>query len=78
MVHCDSQSAMHLVKNQMFHERSKHIDVKMHYVRDIVNSGIVIVKKISMDHNPIDMIPIPISSRKFNHCLELVRLKEEP
>jgi ribonuclease HI len=33
---CDSQSAIYLYKDQMFHERSKHIDVKYHYVRDIV------------------------------------------
>jgi hypothetical protein len=30
---CDSQSAIYLTKDQMFHERSKHIDVKYHYVR---------------------------------------------
>jgi hypothetical protein len=33
---CDSQSAIYLTKDQMFNERSKHIDVKYHYVRDIV------------------------------------------
>jgi hypothetical protein len=29
---CDSQSAIYLTKDQMFHERTKHIDVKYHYV----------------------------------------------
>jgi hypothetical protein len=29
---CDSQSAIYLTKDQMFHERIKHIDVKYHYV----------------------------------------------
>jgi hypothetical protein len=33
---CESQSAIYLTKDQMFHERSKHIDVKYHYVRDVV------------------------------------------
>jgi hypothetical protein len=36
---CDSQSAIYLTKDQMFHERTKHIDVKYHYVRDIVAQG---------------------------------------
>jgi hypothetical protein len=35
-VFCDSQSAIYLTKDQMFHESSKHIDVKYHYVRDII------------------------------------------
>ena len=34
---CDSQSAICLTKNQMFHERTKHIDVKYHYVRDVIS-----------------------------------------
>jgi hypothetical protein len=29
---CDSQSAIYLIKDQMFHKRTKHIDVKYHYV----------------------------------------------
>jgi uncharacterized protein with PIN domain len=29
---CDSQSAIYLTKDQMFYERTKHIDVKYHYV----------------------------------------------
>ena len=33
---CDRQSAICLTKDQMFHERTKHIDVKYHYVRDVV------------------------------------------
>nr|ABA97637.1 retrotransposon protein, putative, Ty1-copia subclass [Oryza sativa Japonica Group] len=36
---CDSQSAICLTKDQMFHERTKHIDIKYHYVRDVVAQG---------------------------------------
>ncbi|WVZ69502.1 hypothetical protein U9M48_018276 [Paspalum notatum var. saurae] len=34
-----SQSAIHLTKDQMFHERTKHIDVKYHYVREVIAEG---------------------------------------
>ena len=44
---CDSQSAIYLTKDQMFHERTKHIVVKYHYVRDIVEQGKLKVCKIS-------------------------------
>lgn len=31
VVLCDSQSALHLVKHQTYHERTRHIDVKFHF-----------------------------------------------
>ena len=34
---CDSQSAICLTKDQIFHERTKDIDVKYHYVRDVIS-----------------------------------------
>ena len=38
-VFCDSQSVIFLTKNQMFHERTKHINVWYHFVRDIIACG---------------------------------------
>ena len=32
---CDSQSAIHLIKNQMYHKRTKNIDVRMHFISDV-------------------------------------------
>ena len=31
-VFCDNQKAIHLSKNKMFHEKTKHIDIKVHFV----------------------------------------------
>ncbi|KAH9767170.1 hypothetical protein KPL71_011175 [Citrus sinensis] len=48
-VYCDSQSAIHLSKNQTHHERTKHIDVKLHFVRLEVSKGTVKMLKESSD-----------------------------
>ncbi|KAL5568700.1 hypothetical protein UlMin_025275, partial [Ulmus minor] len=62
-VFCDNQSSIHLTKNQMFHERTKHIDIKLHFIRDVVSRGIVTVEKIHTDENPADMLTKPTPAK---------------
>ena len=40
---CDIQSAIHLTKNQVYHARMKHIDVRYHFVQEIIEEGGVLV-----------------------------------
>ncbi|KAG8498115.1 hypothetical protein CXB51_006865 [Gossypium anomalum] len=68
----DSQSAIFLTKDQMFHERSKHIDVRYHFVRDIIARGDIVVSKISTHENPADMMTKSLPITKFEHYLDLV------
>ena len=44
-VYFDSQNVIHLKKNLMFHKRTKHIDIKMHFIRDVIAQGAIVVKK---------------------------------
>ena len=39
IVYSDGQSAFHLCKNPVFHERTKHIDVRYHFIREKVAYG---------------------------------------
>jgi hypothetical protein len=39
----DNQSAIALSKNPVFHEQSKHIDVRYHYIRECVDEGKIII-----------------------------------
>lgn len=74
VVHCDNQSTIHVVKHQVFNERSKHIIVKLHFVRDIIDKGAVIVQKIHTDDNAADMLTKALPSSKFKLCSELVKV----
>jgi hypothetical protein len=69
---CDSQSAIYLIKDQMFHERTKYIDVKYHYVREVIAEGRLKVPKINTHDNPADMMTKLVPVAKFELCSSLV------
>ena len=51
-----SLSALHFTRNQMNHQRTKHIDIRLRLVRDIVDHSLVDVTKISTKDNPTDIV----------------------
>lgn len=65
----------YMTKHQVFHERSKHIDVKLHFERDILAGGCVEVQKISTDENLADVFIKVLPIAKFRLCLDLVHSK---
>ena len=75
-VFSDNQSAIHLTRNQGFHERTKHIDVWLHFIREIVNNQKVKIEKVHTDDNPVDFINKPVTSVKFDKCINLIRVAE--
>ena len=71
-IHCDSQSAIHLANHQMYHTRTKHIDIKLHFIREVVESGVIKIVKIASKDNPANMLTKSLPRDKFKKCLGLV------
>ena len=55
ILNMDSQSAIYLCKDPVYHERTKHIDVRFHFIKDKVEDKDIVVKKIKGDINPADL-----------------------
>ena len=45
-IHCDSQTAIFLVKKPAYHSKTKHIDVQYHFVRDMIEDKKVLLVKV--------------------------------
>ncbi|GJW61666.1 retrovirus-related pol polyprotein from transposon TNT 1-94 [Tanacetum coccineum] len=68
VVNCDNQCAIYLLRNTMFHERTKHINVRYDFLRKIMKSKEVEVAKIGTKGNAADAFTKVVPSLKFKYA----------
>lgn len=70
----DSQSALSMCKDPVYHERSKHIDVMLHFIRDLEDDKIIEILKIPGRTNPADFETKVVPVSKFVFCKETLKV----
>ena len=69
-MHCDNQSAIDLSKNTMYHARTKHIDVRYHWIRKAIEDQLFQIRNIHIDENTDNMMTMVITKEKLAQCIK--------
>ncbi|GJY36210.1 putative ribonuclease H-like domain-containing protein [Tanacetum coccineum] len=72
-IHIDNESTICIVKNPMFHSKTKNIEIRHHFIRDSYEKKLIQVIKIHTDHNVADLL-----TKAFDVSRELVQSNDPP
>ncbi|GJR53015.1 retrovirus-related pol polyprotein from transposon TNT 1-94 [Tanacetum coccineum] len=73
----DNKGAIDLSKNPVQHSRTKHIEIRHHFLRDNVQKGNISIEKVSLEDNIADILTKPLKREPFNYlCLGLGMMEQ--
>jgi hypothetical protein len=75
-LYVDNNSAIALMKNPVFHGRSKHIDIKYHFIRECVEHGQIKVKRVSTLEQKADSLTKALPAVKLWIMIHLLGVRE--
>ena len=66
LIKCDNTSAINLSKNPIQHSRTKHIDIRHHFLRDPVQNGDIALEFVDTNNQLADIFTKPINDERLN------------
>eukprot|EP00253_Pinus_taeda_P018932 PITA_18932 len=78
VIFCDNSLAIALSKNSVFHKRTKHIDTRFHYIRELVNNGEIVIEHCRTQEQVADILTKPLNQKSFEFLRKCLGMTECP
>ena len=73
---CDNILAISLSKNNVFHQKRKHIDTRFHFIRELVKNGDIVLKFCESKEQLADIFTKPLGKVNFEFQCQKLGIKQ--
>lgn len=71
-VYCDNSSTIKLALNPVFHERTKHLEIDLHFVREKIETGLIKVHKVDSIEQKADIFTKSLAGKQHVYLSNLL------
>ena len=76
-LYIDNLAASYIIKNSVHHSRTKHIEIRHHFIRDCYEKNLIDVRSIGTEMNLADIFTKPLDTARFNFLLKALGMMSE-
>ena len=73
-LYCDNLSAINILKNPVQHSRTKHIDIRRHYIQSLLEGKLIYLRYITTEYQLADIITRGLDSTRYESLLSSIGL----
>ena len=75
-IYCDNSSEIALSNNSIFHKRTKHIDEKYHFIRELVNNGEIVLQHYRTEEQFANILTKLLAQKSFEYLRKCLRMTD--
>ena len=75
-LYCDNKSTINIAHNPIQHDRTKHIEIDRHFIKEKLEEGVVCMSYVPSEHQLANILTKGLNSSMFHDLVFKLRMKD--